>query len=63
MRTLWQWVTSLYLSFFLSSSTDSSTLTVLDPTLKLGHFRDYWEPDLVSEVEDLVQAKVCSSLT
>ncbi len=45
------------------SSTDYSTLTVLDPTLKLGHFCDYWEVDNLSEVEDLVQAKVCLSLT
>src|SRR6266404_1794360 len=45
------------------SSADYSTLTVLDPTLKLGHFRDYWEVDSLSEVEDLVQAKVCLSPT
>jgi hypothetical protein len=40
-----------------------SSLIVLDPTLKLAHFRDYWEAELVSEVEELVQAKVCWSQT
>ena len=65
MRTSWQWVGYLILSV-ITQLKGALVLRrrhdlVLNPKKKMGHFSKHWPADLVLEVEEVVQQRVCYS--
>ena len=44
---------------FTASSILTNTVVVLNPTVKMNHFKKQWSQELVLEVEDAVCACIC----
>ena len=63
MRTSWQWVGFLILSVITQLKgvlvLHRHHDLVLNPKKKMGHFSKHWPANLVMEVEEVVQQRVC----